>query len=137
MPEGPWLFPEDHLMELSERLFAAELTREQVFRQLHQELPYAAAVTTDRWSERPDGSARLDQTIHVEREGQKAIVIGAQGARLKAIGSAARGEIAKALGRPIHLFLHVKVAPDWAERRDFYTDWGLEFAAGPGTRAPG
>jgi GTP-binding protein Era len=132
MPDGPWLFPEDQLMDLPERLFAAELTREQVFRQLHQELPYAAAVTTDRWAERPDGSARVDQTIHVEREGQKAIVIGARGTRLKAIGSAARTEIAEALGRPIHLFLHVKVAPDWGERRDFYRDWGLEFAAGGG-----
>ena len=77
MPEGPWLFPEDQLMELSERLFAAEITREQIFRQLHQELPYAAAVTTDKWTDNADGSARVDQTIFVERDGQKAIVIGA------------------------------------------------------------
>ena len=131
VPEGPWLFPEDQLMELSERLFAAELTREQIFRQLHQELPYAVAVTTDRWTEKPDGSARVDQTIHVERDGQKAIVIGAKGVRLKAIGSSARAELVKALGRPIHLFLHVKVAPAWGEQRDFYRDWGLDFAAPP------
>jgi GTPase len=129
VPEGPWLFPEDQLMELSERLFAAELTREQIFRQLHQELPYAAAVTTDKWTENADGSARVDQTIFVERDGQKAIVIGAKGARLKEIGAAARAELAKALDRPIHLFLHVKVAPEWGEQRDFYRDWGLEFAA--------
>jgi GTP-binding protein Era len=135
MPEGPWLFPEDQLMELSERLFAAELTREQVFRQLHQELPYSVAVTTDRWTENADGSARVDQTVHVERDGQKAIVIGAGGSRLKAIGTAARTELTSALGRPIHLFLHVKVAPDWGERPDFYRDWGLEFAAaGPRAR---
>jgi GTP-binding protein Era len=122
-------------MELSERLFAAELTREQVFRQLHQELPYSVAVTTDRWTENADGSARVDQTVHVERDGQKAIVIGAGGSRLKAIGTAARTELTSALGRPIHLFLHVKVAPDWGERPDFYRDWGLEFAAaGPRAR---
>jgi GTP-binding protein Era len=134
IPEGPWLFPEDQLMDLTERLFAAELTREQVFRQLHQELPYAAAVTTDRWTENEDGSARVDQTIHVERDGQKAIVIGAGGARLKAIGSAARAELIAALSRPIHLFLHVKVAPEWGEKRDFYREWGLEFAAGDAPR---
>ena len=130
MPEGPWLFPEDQLMEFSERLLAAELTREQIFRQLHQELPYAVAVTTDRWTERKDGSVRIDQTVHVERDGQKAIVIGAGGARLKALGAAARGELAKALERPVHLFLHVKVAPDWGEQPGFYRDWGLDFAAG-------
>jgi GTP-binding protein Era len=136
VPEGPWLFPEDQLMDLSERLFAAEITREQIFRQLHQELPYAAAVTTDRWKENADGSARIDQTIFVERDGQKAIVIGAGGARLKAIGAAARAELATALDRPIHLFLHVKVTPEWGEQRDFYRDWGLEFAprTGPGAR---
>ncbi len=126
-PEGPWLFPEDQLMDISERLFAAELTREQIFRQLQQELPYAAIVETDRWEERADGSARVDQTITVERDGQKAIVIGEKGARLKAIGATARAELAKALGRPIHLFLHVKVRPDWAERREFYRDWNLDF----------
>jgi GTP-binding protein Era len=130
MPAGPWLFPADQLMEMSERLFAAELTREQVFRQLRQELPYAVAVETDRWEERKDGSARVDQTILVERDGQKAIVLGARGARLKAIGAAARAELGKALGREIHLFLHVKVAADWAERRGFYADWGLEFEPG-------
>jgi GTP-binding protein Era len=117
-------------MEFSERLLAAELTREQIFRQLHQELPYAVAVTTDRWTERKDGSVRIDQTVHVERDGQKAIVIGAGGARLKALGAAARAELATALERPVHLFLHVKVAPDWGEQPGFYRDWGLDFAAG-------
>ncbi len=132
MPEGPWLFPEDQLMDLTERLFAAELTREQIFRQLHQELPYAAAVITDRWIENADGSARVEQTIYVERDGQKAIVIGAGGSRLKAIGASARGELAKALDRPIHLFLHVKVRPEWGEARELYRDWGLEFGAKSG-----
>ncbi|MBM3524294.1 MAG: GTPase Era [Alphaproteobacteria bacterium] len=129
MPEGPWLFPEDQLMDLSERLFAAEITREQIFRQLHEELPYSAAVTTESWKEQADGSARVDQTILVEREGQKGIVIGAKGARLKAIGSAARAELVKSLGRPIHLFLHVKVTPSWGEQPEHYRDWGLEFTA--------
>ena len=131
MPEGPWLFPEDQLMDLTERLFAAELTREQIFRQLHQELPYAAAVITDRWIENADGSARVDQTIYVERDSQKAIVIGAGGSRLKAIGMSARSELAKALDRPIHLFLHVKVRPEWGEARELYRDWGLEFGGTP------
>jgi GTP-binding protein Era len=129
MPAGPWLFPADQLTDLSERLFAAEITREQVFRQLRQELPYAAAVETERWEERADGSARIDQTIFVERDGQKAIVLGAKGARLKAIGAAARAELGVVLGRRIHLFLHVKVLPAWAERRDFYAAWGLDFDA--------
>jgi GTP-binding protein Era len=129
MQAGPWLFPADQLMEMSERLFAAELTREQVFRQLRQELPYAVAVETDRWEERGDGSARVDQTIFVERDSQKGIVLGAKGARLKAIGAAARAELTKALDRPIHLFLHVKVAPEWGERRGFYGMWGLDFDA--------
>ena len=131
MPEGPWLFPEDQLMDLTERLFAAELTREQIFRQLHQELPYSAAVITDRWIENADGSARVDQTIYVERDSQKAIVIGAGGSRLKAIGMSARSELAKALDRPIHLFLHVKVRPEWGEARELYRDWGLEFGGTP------
>ncbi len=129
MPEGPWLFPEDQLMDLTERLFAAELTREQIFRQLHQELPYSAAVITDRWVENADGSARVEQTIYVERDGQKAIVIGAGASRLKTIGASARSELAKALDRPIHLFLHVKVRPEWSEARELYRDWGLEFGA--------
>lgn len=129
MPEGPWLFPEDQLMDLSERLFAAEITREQIFRQLHEELPYSAAVSTEAWVDQPDGSARVEQTIFIERDGQKGIVIGAGGSRLKSIGASSRAEMTRALGRPIHLFLHVKVAPSWGEQPEFYRDWGLEFGA--------
>lgn len=127
MPAGPWLYPEDQLTDLSERLLAAEITREQLFLQLHQELPYAVAVDTEKWEERADGSARVDQVIYVQRDGQKKIVIGEKGARIKAIGAAARQELTKSLGRPIHLFLHVKVAEAWPEQRDFYASWNLDF----------
>mgnify|MGYP001069956183 CR=1 FL=1 len=127
MPEGPWLYPEDQLTDLPERLLAAEITREQIFLQLHQELPYSAAVETDRWENFADGAVRVDQTIYVQREGQKKIVIGEKGSRIKSIGAAARAELARVLGRKVHLFLHVKVAEDWAERREFFRPWGLEY----------
>lgn len=127
MPAGPWLYPEDQLTDLSERLLAAEITREQLFLQLHQELPYAVAVDTEKWEERADGSARVDQVIYVQRDGQKKIVIGEKGARIKAIGAAARQELTKILDRPIHLFLHVKVAETWPDQRDFYASWNLDF----------
>jgi GTP-binding protein Era len=129
MPEGPFLYPEDQLTDMSERLLAAEVTREQVFLQLHQELPYSVAVETEKWEEFQDGSAKVDQVIYVQRDGQRKIVIGEKGARIKAIGAAARTELANVLGRKIHLFLHVKVAEDWAEKRDFYRVWGLEYDA--------
>jgi GTP-binding protein Era len=129
MPEGPHLFPEDQLTDMSERLLAAEITREQVFLQLHQELPYSVAVETEKWEEFKDGSAKVDQVIYVQRDGQRKIVIGEKGARIKAIGAAARTELATVLGRKVHLFLHVKVAEDWAEKRDFYRLWGLEYDA--------
>jgi GTP-binding protein Era len=129
LPEGPYLYPEDEISDLPARLLAAEATREQIFRQLHQELPYAIAVETDKFEERKDGSARIEQTIYVAREGQRKIVIGAKGAQVKKIGEMARAEIAKMLDRQIHLFLHVKVAPDWDEKRDFFKDWGLEYDA--------
>ncbi|MBL8833770.1 MAG: GTPase Era [Rhodospirillales bacterium] len=129
LPEGPYLYPEDEISDLPARLLAAEATREQVFRQLHQELPYAIAVETDKFEERKDGSARIEQTVYVAREGQRKIVIGAKGAQIKKIGEMARAEIARMLDRPIHLFLHVKVAPDWDEKRDFFKDWGLEYDA--------
>jgi len=129
MPEGPHLYPEDQLTDMSERLLAAEVTREQVFLQLHQELPYSVAVETEKWEEFKDGSARVEQVIYVQRDGQRKIVIGEKGARIKAIGAAARAELTNVLGRRIHLFLHVKVAEDWAEKRDFYRVWGLEYDA--------
>jgi GTPase len=128
MPEGPWLYPEDEVSDATDRMIAAELTREQIVNQLYQELPYATAVETETWQDRPDGSTEIRQQILVERDSQKAIVIGKGGARLKAIGAAARGEITQHLGRPVHLFLHVKVNPRWDEDRGLYRDIGLEWA---------
>jgi GTPase len=128
MPEGPWLYPADELSDATDRMIAAELTREQIVNQLYQELPYAAAVETETWDDRPDGSTVIRQQILVERDSQKAIVIGKGGARLKAIGAAAREEIARHLGRPVHLFLHVKVEPKWGEDRSLYREIGLEWA---------
>jgi GTP-binding protein Era len=128
MPEGPWLYPEEEVSDATDRMIAAELTREQVVNQLHQELPYATAVETETWEDRPDGSTAIRQQILVERDSQKAIVIGKSGRRLKAIGAAARAEIAEHLGRPVHLFLHVKVNPRWDEDRSLYRQIGLEWA---------
>ncbi len=128
MPEGPWLYPEDDVSDATDRMIAAELTREQVVNQLHQELPYATAVETEAWEDRPDGQTVINQQIIVERESQKAIVIGKGGQRLKAIGAAARAEIKQHLGRPVHLFLHVKVEPKWGEDRSLYREIGLEWA---------
>jgi GTP-binding protein Era len=128
MPEGPWLYPEDELSDATDRMVAAELTREQVVNQLHQELPYATAVETETWEDRPDGSTAIRQQILVERDSQKAIVIGKGGRRLKEIGAAARAQIAEHLGRPVHLFLHVKVNPRWDEDRSLYREIGLEWA---------
>ena len=128
MPEGPWLYPEDELSDATDRMVAAELTREQIVNQLYQELPYATAIETETWSDRSDGSTEIRQQILVERDSQKAIVIGKAGRRLKAIGAAARAEIAEHLGRPVHLFLHVKVNPRWDEDRGLYREIGLEWA---------
>jgi GTPase len=128
MPEGPWLYPEDEVSDATDRMIAAELTREQIVNQLHQELPYATAVETETWEDRPDGSTAIRQQILVERDSQKAIVIGKGGRRLKSIGAAARAEIAQHLGRPVHLFLHVKVNPRWDEDRGLYREIGLEWA---------
>ena len=128
MPKGPWLYPEDEVSDATDRMVAAELTREQIVNQLHQELPYATAVETETWEERPDGSTAIRQQILVERDSQKAIVIGKGGRRLKEIGAGARAEIAQHLGRPVHLFLHVKVNPRWDEDRGLYREIGLEWA---------
>ena len=128
MPEGVWLYPEDEVSDATDRMVAAELTREQIVNQLHQELPYATAVETETWEDRPDGSTAIRQQILVERDSQKAIVIGKGGRRLKEIGAAARAEIAEHLGRPVHLFLHVKVNPRWDEDRSLYREIGLEWA---------
>jgi GTPase len=128
MPEGPWHFPEDQLTDVTDRMVAAELTREQLYHQLHAELPYASAVATEKWEDRKDGSTAIHQQILVERDSQKAIVVGKGGARLKAIGQAARAEIADHLGRKVHLFLHVKVNPRWGEDRGLYEDIGLDWS---------
>jgi GTP-binding protein Era len=128
MPAGPWLYPEDEVSDATDRMIAAELTREQIVNQLHQELPYATAVETETWEDRPDGSTAIRQQVLVERDSQKAIVIGKGGRRLKEIGAAARAEMAQHLGRPVHLFLHVKVNPRWDEDRGLYREIGLEWA---------
>ena len=128
MPEGPWLYPEDEVSDATDRMIASELTREQVINQLYQELPYATVVETEGWEDRPDGSTAIHQQILVERDSQKAIVIGKGGSRLKNIGALAREEIAQHLGRKVHLFLHVKVNPRWDEDRSIYREIGLEWA---------
>ena len=128
MPEGPWHFPEDQLSDATDRMVAAEMTREQLYLQLHAELPYASAVETEKWEDRKDGSTVIHQQILVERDSQKAIVLGKGGAKLKAIGAAARQEIAEHLGRKVHLFLHVKVNPRWEEDRGLYREIGLDWS---------
>ena len=128
MPEGPWHFPEDQLTDVTDRMVAAELTREQLYLQLHAEVPYSAAVETEKWEDRKDGSTVIHQQILIERDSQKAIVVGKGGARLKSIGQAAREAIAEHLGRKVHLFLHVKVNPRWGEDRGLYEDIGLDWA---------
>ncbi len=127
VPAGPWHFPEDQVSDMPMRLLAAEITREQIFRQLHQELPYAAAVETDQWQERDDGSVRIDQTVFVQRDSQKPIVLGKSGRQIKSIGEHARKELEEILERPVHLFLHVKVRENWLDDRQRYRDLGLEF----------
>lgn len=128
MPEGPWHFPEDQLTDATDRMVANELTREQLYLQLHAEVPYSAAVETEKWEDRKDGSTVIHQQILIERDSQKAIVVGKGGARLKAIGQAAREAIAEHLGRKVHLFLHVKVNPRWDEDRGLYEDIGLDWS---------
>jgi GTP-binding protein Era len=129
VPAGPFLYPEDQAADLPLRLLAAEVTREQVFLQLHQELPYEAAVETDKWEERSDGSVRVEQTIHVQREGQRAIMLGKGGSRIKQIGARARHELTSLLEKPVHLFLHVKVSERWADDPAHYRSLGLEYDA--------
>lgn len=129
LPEGPWLYPGDQLSDISERLLAAEITREKLFLQLGQELPYAAAVETEDWQERDDDSVRIDQVIYVLRSSHKGIVLGKGGHRIKSIGAAARSELEEILGRRVHLFLFVKVREKWTDDPERYRDLGLEFNA--------
>ncbi len=127
LPESPWHFPEDQLSDTTSRMMAAEITREQLYNQLHAELPYASTVETEKWEERRDGSVAIHQQILIERETQRAIVLGKGGSRIKEIGATARAGIAELLGRPVHLFLHVKVKEDWANDRAVYRDSGLDW----------
>ena len=127
MPEGPWLFPEDQVSDMPERMLAAEITREQLYRQLQQELPYRATVETESWRERDDGSVRIEQIIYVERESQRSIVLGKGGGRIKSIGQAARVELERILERRTHLFLFVKVREKWEEDPERYRALGLDF----------
>ena len=127
MPPGPWLFPEDQLSDAPERWLAAEVTREQVFLQLHDELPYAMSVETEAWEERRDGSVRIDQIIYVRRAGQRAIVLGDKGARIKAIGARARAELERLFERRVHLFLFVKVRENWIEDPERFAALGLDY----------
>jgi GTPase len=127
MPEGPWHYPEDQVSDASERLLAAEVTREQLYQQLHEELPYDSAVRPESYQQRKDGSIEIHQQIVVGRNSQKPIVLGKRGVRIKAIGEAARKELSEMLGVPVHLFLHVKVDENWAESREIYEEMGLDW----------
>ena len=127
MPEGPWHYPEDQVSDASERLLAAEVTREQLYNQLREELPYDSAVRPESYTQRPDGSVEIRQQIVVGRASQKPIVLGKGGARIKAIGEAARKELAEILGHKVHLFLHVKVDENWEDNREIYEEIGLDW----------
>ena len=130
LPEGPWLYPEDQIADLPMRMIAAEMTREKLTLRLHEELPYQITVETEHWQERKDGSVRIDQLIYVVRDGHKGIVLGNKGETIKSISQAARVEIEEFLGRPVHLFLQVKVRENWQEEAERYSEMGLEFRDG-------
>lgn len=130
LPEGPWLYPEDQIADLPMRMIAAEMTREKLTLRLHQELPYQLTVETEKWEERKDGSARVDQMIYVMRDGHKGIVLGKKGETIKAVSKAAREELQEFLGRKVHLFLQVKVRPNWLEESERYSEMGLDFKDG-------
>jgi len=129
LPEGPWLFPEDQVSDMPMRLLAAEITREKLFLRLQQELPYAVAVETESWEEQKDGSVRISQVIYVQREGQKAIVLGRGGQMIKAIGTAARLELEEITEQRVHLSLFVKVRENWLDDPARYAIWGLDYNA--------
>jgi GTPase len=130
IPAGPWLYPEDQIAEAPIRSLAAEITREKLIERLHDELPYQATVETEEWKEKPDGSARVEQTIFVTRESHRKIVLGEGGRTIKAIGTAARKDISEAHGAPVHLFLHVKVRERWLDDPERYRAMGLDFPKG-------
>ncbi|RMD46454.1 MAG: GTPase Era [Alphaproteobacteria bacterium] len=130
MPEGPWLYPEDQVADLPMRLLAAEVTREKLTLNLHQELPYQLTVETESWQERRDGSVRIDQVVYVAREGHKGIALGPGGRTIRAVGTQARRELEEMLGTRVHLFLRVKVRPSWMEEPERYAELGLDFSDG-------
>lgn len=130
LPEGEWFYPEDQIADLPMRMIAAEMTREKLTLRLHEELPYQLTVETEKWEDRPDGTTRVDQIVYVSRDGHKGIVLGNKGETIKAIGQAARAEISEFLGRTVHLFLQVKVRPNWLEEPERYSEMGLDFKDG-------
>ncbi|RVV97479.1 GTPase Era [Mesobaculum littorinae] len=130
LPEGPWLYPEDQIADLPMRMIAAEVTREKLTLRLHQELPYQLTVETESWEEKDDGSARIEQVIYVARDGHKGIVLGRKGETVKAVGQAARTDLEEFLGRKVHLFLQVRVRPNWLEEAERYSEMGLDFGEG-------
>ncbi len=134
VPEGPWLYPEDQIADLPMRMIAAEITREKLTLRLHEELPYQMTVETENWEEKEDGSARIDQIIYVARDGHKGIVLGHKGETIKAIGQASRKELMEFLDRPVHLFLQVKVRPNWLEEKERFDEMGLDFKDGDAPR---
>jgi GTP-binding protein Era len=127
VPAGPWLYPEDQVSDAPMRQLAAEITREKLFHRLHEELPYRSTVETDQWQDRKDGSVRIEQTIFVERESQRKIVLGKAGQMIRAIGADSRRELADIIERPVHLFLFVKVRESWSDDPERYREMGLEF----------
>ncbi|MDJ0993639.1 MAG: GTPase Era [Dinoroseobacter sp.] len=130
LPEGPWLYPEDQIADVPLRMIAAEVTREKLTLRLHQELPYQLTVETEKWDDRKDGSVRIDQLIYVARDGHKGIVLGHKGETIKAVSKAAREELADFLDRPVHLFLQVKVRPNWLDEKERFDEMGLDFRDG-------
>mgnify|MGYP003606551952 CR=1 FL=1 len=132
VPEGPWLYPEDQIADLPLRMIAAEITREKLTLRLHEEIPYQLTVETEAWEDREDGSARIEQVVYVARPGHKGIVLGKGGETIKAVGQAARADLAEFLGRPVHLFLQVRVRENWLDEAERYSQMGLEFRDGDG-----
>ncbi|MDA7474598.1 GTPase Era [Planktomarina temperata] len=130
LPDSPWLYPEDQIADLPLRMLAAETTREKLTLRLHQELPYQLTVETEAWEERKDGSCKIDQLIYVMRDGHKGIVLGKGGETIKAVSTQARTELEEFLGRKVHLFLQVKVRPNWLEDKERYEEMGLDFRDG-------
>jgi GTP-binding protein Era len=130
VPEGPWFYPEDQIADLPMRMIAAEITREKLTLRLHEELPYQLTVETENWEDKADGSTKIDQLIYVMRDGHKGIVLGNKGETIKAVGQAARAELMEFLGRPVHLFLQVKVRPGWMEEKERFQEMGLDFKDG-------